>query len=186
MSNTKQYIQKVEPIRDLTKIEEMKSILRARSKRDWFMFYLGINTGMRISDILNLRYKDLQGTHIIIKEEKTDKIKRFVINKDLRTVIDGYSDGKNLNEFCFKQLYGSSKITRQYAHRVLNQAGLDCGMDYIGTHTMRKTFGYYYYKKTKDVATLQEIFNHSAPSITLRYIGIRQEQIDDSLAEFSL
>ena len=118
MSNTKQYIQKVEPIRDLTKIEEMKSILRARSKRDWFMFYLGINTGMRISDILNLRYKDLQGTHIIIKEEKTDKIKRFVINKDLRTVIDGYSDGKNLNEFCFKQLYGSSKITRQYAHRV--------------------------------------------------------------------
>lgn len=47
----------------------------------------------------------------------------------------------------------------------------------IGTHTMRKTFGYHYYKRIKDIATLQQIFNHSVPSITKRYIGITQDEL---------
>ena len=56
----------------------------------------------------------------------------------------------------------------------------------IGTHTMRKTFGYHHYKKFKDIAMLQKIFNHSSPAITLRYIGIEQDQIDESYANFIL
>lgn len=59
-------------------------------------------------------------------------------------------------------------------------------LEAVGTHTMRKTFGYHYYKRTKDVATLMEIFNHSAPSITKRYIGITQDEIDKSLEDFML
>ena len=51
---------------------------------------------------------------------------------------------------------------------------------------MRKTFGYHHYKRYKDVAILQEIFNHSAPSITKRYIGIRQDEINDTLNDFRL
>lgn len=51
---------------------------------------------------------------------------------------------------------------------------------------MRKTFGYHYYQRTKDVATLQEICNHSSPKITKRYIGIRQDEIDESLNDFRL
>lgn len=51
---------------------------------------------------------------------------------------------------------------------------------------MRKTFGYFHYKQYKDVAILQEIFNHSAPSVTLRYIGINQDEIDDSYRKVSL
>jgi integrase len=56
----------------------------------------------------------------------------------------------------------------------------------IGTHTMRKTFGYHYYKATIDIAMLQDIFNHSAPSITKRYIGITQDEIDKSLEGYRL
>lgn len=51
---------------------------------------------------------------------------------------------------------------------------------------MRKTFGYHYYKRFKDVATLQEILNHAAPSITKRYIGITQDEINESLEGFRL
>lgn len=50
---------------------------------------------------------------------------------------------------------------------------------------MRKTFGYHHYKQFRDVALLQTIFNHSAPSITLRYIGITQEEINKSYDDFS-
>ncbi|BDP82253.1 hypothetical protein EfmAA290_29290 (plasmid) [Enterococcus faecium] len=48
------------------------------------------------------------------------------------------------------------------------------GRDDIGTHTLRKTFGYHYYKKTRDIATLMFIFNHSSQAITKRYIGITE------------
>ena len=51
---------------------------------------------------------------------------------------------------------------------------------------MRKAFGYWHYQQFHDVALLQTIFNHSSPSITLRYIGINQEKIDDSYRNFSL
>lgn len=51
---------------------------------------------------------------------------------------------------------------------------------------MRKTFGYWYFKQTKDIATLQMILNHSHPEITLRYIGITDEEIENSLNNFVL
>ncbi|MGW8655087.1 tyrosine-type recombinase/integrase, partial [Nocardia salmonicida] len=69
---------------------------------------------------------------------------------------------------------------------ILNEAAAHVGLEEIGTHSLRKTFGYHYYQKTKDVAMLQEIFGHSAPSITLRYIGINEQMIDESLEDFSL
>ena len=58
--------------------------------------------------------------------------------------------------------------------------------DAIGTHTLRKTFGYHHYQQFKDVAVLQEIFNHSAPSITLKYIGINDDVKDNTLDDFDL
>ncbi|MGL5480083.1 MAG: site-specific integrase, partial [Clostridium sp.] len=53
-------------------------------------------------------------------------------------------------------------------------------------HTMRKTFGYFHYNQFKDIAILQDIFNHSAPSITLRYIGITDDMKDKTIENFYL
>ena len=68
----------------------------------------------------------------------------------------------------------------------MNNAGQNVGLDEIGTHTLRKTFGYHFYNQTRDIALLQELFNHSSPSITLRYIGINQDKIDQAYDNFSL
>jgi len=59
-------------------------------------------------------------------------------------------------------------------------------LESIGNHSTRKTFGYHHYKQHKDVALLQQLFNHSAPSVTLDYIGINQDIQDDSMKNFSL
>ena len=56
----------------------------------------------------------------------------------------------------------------------------------IGTHIMRKSFGYHHYQQYKDVALLQTIYNHSSPSITLKYIGINQDNIDLGYRNFSI
>ena len=177
----------VQPIRDKEKIEEIKRILRHESYRNYFLFVMGINTGLRISDLLPLQVKDVRNkTHIVIREKKTGNIKRFLINNALRQEIDEYTQGMNDDDYLFKSERGNKPIQRVQAYKIINRAAKKAGLEEIGTHTMRKTFGYHFYQRTKDVAMLQEIFNHSAPSITLRYIGITQDEIDNSLKEFNL
>jgi integrase len=60
------------------------------------------------------------------------------------------------------------------------------GLEEIGTHTLRKTFGYHFYLETHDIGLLQELFNHSSPKITLRYIGITQDTVDNAYENFCL
>jgi len=171
----------VQPIRDSRKIEKMKKVL---SPRNSFMFTLGINVGCRISDLLKLKVKDVRGKNrLIIVESKTEKTKRFYLNTQLRQLISEYTKGMDSEDWLFPSRKGDKPISRVQAYRILNDAAKKIGLDEIGTHTLRKTFGYWFYKRTKDVALLQEIFNHSAPSITLRYIGINQETIDSALED---
>jgi len=177
----------VQPIRDLKKIEEIKSILKHESYRNYFLFVMGINTGLRISDLLTLKVKDVKNkTHIVITEKKTNNSKRFLINDALRQEIESYTQGMKEDEYLFQSERGNKPIQRVQAYKIINGIADKVGLDEIGTHTLRKTFGYHFYQRTKDVAMLQEIFNHSAPSITLRYIGITQDEIDNSLKEFNL
>lgn len=177
----------VQPIRDKKQIDEMKKVLRKQSLRDWFLFVLGINTGLRVSDELTLKVKNVRNqTHITIKESKTDKDKRFRINGALRECIDEYIEGMDDEAWLFPSRKGDKPISRVQAYRILNTAAEKVGVEEIGTHTMRKTFGYHHYKQNKDVAMLQKLFNHSAPSVTLRYIGIEQDEMDASIEDFSL
>jgi integrase len=178
----------VQPLRTAQEIEDMRwALSRYTSARDLFMFNLGINTGLRVSDIVPLKVKDVKGkTHLVITEQKTGKTKRFMIPKVTRETIEDYIRGMNEENYLFPSRKGSSYISTTQAYRALQKAADALGRDDIGTHTMRKTFGYHHYKKNKDVATLQMLFNHSAPSITLKYIGITDDEIDKSLEDFSL
>ena len=183
----------VQPIREQSKIEEMKRELKKNGTRDYLLFYTGINTGLRISDIIKLKVKDVLNpdrtmkTHIDIIEEKTKKKKRFKINNGLVEELRQFTKDMDFEEYIFKSRKGENKpITRIQAYRSLTNAGAKIGLEEIGTHTLRKTFGYHFYQQTKDVALLQELFNHSAPSITLRYIGINQDKIDQAYDNFSL
>ena len=177
----------VQPIRDKEKLEEIKDLLKRKSLRDWFLFVLGLNSGLRISDLLPLKVKDVRDrSHIIIVEEKTEKSKRFKINSTLRNAVDEYTKGMDDEAYLFPSRKGYKHITRIQAYRILNDAARKVGLEEIGTHTLRKTFGYHFYKKTKDVAMLQKLFNHSAPSVTLRYIGIEQDEMDDAIDDFGL
>lgn len=178
----------VQPIRDLNQIEELKVELLKKCYRDYILFLTGINTGLRISDILRLTVIDVRDkTHISKREEKTGKIKRFKINLTLRAELDKYTKTMNDSDYLFVSRKGSNlPITRIQAYRILNEAAASVGLTEIGTHTCRKTFGYHFYQKTKDVAMLQTLFNHSAPSITMIYIGINQDMMDDAIDDFSL
>jgi len=181
-------MKKVEPIREKSKIEEMKLVLKKQNYRDYIMFIVGINTGLRISDILKLKVKDVKNkTHIDIKEGKTDKDKNILINNTLQSALDNYITDMEDQEYLFQSRKGENNpISRTQAYRVLRKAADKVGIEKVGTHTLRKTFGYHHYQENKDVALLQELFNHSSPSITLDYIGINQDVMDKSMKNFSL
>ena len=102
-------------------------------------------------------------------------------------VINKYILNKRDEQWLFKSQKGESAISRIQAYRIIKNASVKVGLhERIGTHSLRKTFGYHFYKKTKDIALLQTILNHSHPNITMRYIGITQELIDSQLYLFSL
>lgn len=178
----------VQPIRDPEKIQEVARILKKRSQRDFFMFVMGTQTGLRISDLLALRVGDVRNkTHVMLKEKKTGKDKRFFLNTAVRSLIDDYCEDMNDLDYLFTSRKGDNQpIKRQRAYAILNEAARKAGLEEIGTHTLRKTFGYHFYQRKKDVAMLQQIFNHSAPSITLKYIGITQDLQDKALEDFDI
>jgi len=178
----------VQPIRSTEEIQAMKSELLKKGYRDYLLFMVGVNTGLRISDILKLKVSDVRGkTHITIKEQKTGKTKKALITQQLRQDLDNFTALMGSEEYLFQSRNGNNQpITRVQAYRILTQAAANVGLEEIGTHTLRKTFGYHHYQQNKDVALLQELFNHSAPSVTLRYIGINQDNMDESMKNFSL
>ncbi|MGR5962285.1 tyrosine-type recombinase/integrase [Bacillus paranthracis] len=92
------------------------------------------------------------------------------------SIILEYIQDKQDDEWLFPSRNGNEHISRVQAYRALNKARQKIGMDRIGTHTLRKTFGYHYYRKTKDISTLMEFFNHSCKNVTRKYIGIFEEE----------
>jgi len=161
-------------------VMDVADFLKARNERDYLMFMFGIYTGLRISDILKFRVRDVKGKDAVyIREEKTGKEKKFPINRELKPIIEEYIAGKRDYEFLFKSpKYPNKAISRQQAYNILSAAAKVFGLDGIGTHTLRKTFGYHMYQQTHDAVTLKEIFNHTDISVTLRYIGINQDNKD--------
>lgn len=175
-----------EPIRSKKVIRNILMYLKNNNDRDYMLFLLGIHTGLRISDLLRLRVRDVKDkSHITLTEKKTRKKRMILINKELKIELKEYCKGKQHYEYLFTSREGGNNpITRVRAYQILIQVGDVFGI-HISCHTLRKTFGYTHYKQNKDVVYLMEIFNHSTARITLRYIGVMQDEIDKSTSDMS-
>ncbi|MFS1513650.1 site-specific integrase [Chengkuizengella sp. SCS-71B] len=177
----------VQPIRDLDCIFEIKRHLKNQSERNYMLFVTGINSGLRISDILPLRVSDAKRKYFNIIEVKTGKKKRIDMTPQLQREFKQYIEGKEDHEYLFQSREGINKpIGRSMAYKILRSAAEYVSLDDIGTHTLRKTFGYHLYKQTGDVALLQKILNHSDPAFTLRYIGIDQDAMNKAIKDFKI
>lgn len=177
----------VEPIRKKEDVKAVENYLMKRGVVYGVIFAMGVNTGLRVSDILALNVRDVKNKNkVIIREKKTKKYKQFLLNRKLQALLNFYLESKTIDEPLFTgDRY--RRLCRSQVYKVINEACRAIGLnDAVGTHTMRKTFGYHHYKQFNDVALLQKILNHSSPAITLRYIGIDQEEIDFSYNNFEL
>jgi integrase len=177
----------VQPIRDKEKINQIKEELKVTNVRNYMLFVLGINTGLRISDILKLKVGDLKDSHLSMREQKTGKQKQIYITPELKRELKWYLDGRDDNEYLIKSRQGNNRpIGRHMAYRILREIAKKYKLKDIGTHTLRKTFGYHMYLKNRNIALLMTIFNHSSERITLRYIGLDQDAMDRAFMNFKI
>lgn len=176
----------VEPIRDTEKVKDIGEYLKEQNEKFFVMYSIGIYSGLRISDILSLKVRDVKGkSDIKVREKKTGKEKFFPINAQLAPIIAAYcKDMKNWEYLIPSTKKAAKPVSREYAYRVMHEAGLKFGLDHLGTHTLRKTFGYHFYLQTKDIVLLMRILNHNDQSKTLRYIGIEQTTINEAMRKF--
>ena len=185
----------VQPIRDTKQISSIKRLLKAENLRDYALFTLGINSGLRVSDLLSLNVGDViddKGNikdRVTLREKKTGKTKNFPIGDSSKKALREYlaEDDMPLSEPLFPSRKGNKPITRVQAYRILNDVARAVGIkEKIGTHTLRKTFGYHAYKMGMDLSVIQKLLNHSSPSVTLAYIGITQDDLDDVYLNLNL
>ena len=176
----------VEPIKEKEDIEQIRCVL-FNNKRNLLLFNFGINSGLRISDILLLDVIDVKNKEFIeIREKKTNKYKKFPINNKLNQMINEYVKDREDNEPLFLT-QKNKRLDRIQAYKIINKAAKSAGIkSHIGTHSLRKTFGYHHYKQFNNLTLLQKILNHSTSAVTLRYIGLEQEVINDSYKNFFL
>jgi site-specific recombinase XerC len=181
-------IHRKEPIRDHRAIEEIKKLLNGK-KRDLALFVLAINSNLRACDLLSLiidQVKNLQvGDDLVLREKKTKKIRRIVINRAVWHALNGWLEIHPQLENGQAPLYLSRKGG---ALRVATLSGMVkswCNAVGLtgsyGCHTLRKTFGYQHRVMFKtDLPTLQTIYGHSHQRQTLDYLCVQPDEVRDA------
>ncbi|MET3729197.1 site-specific recombinase XerD [Fictibacillus halophilus] len=172
----------VEALRDIKEINAIKRYLKKNSVRDYVLFVLGINTGLKITELLCMQVKDLLSEDLVVHDfysvPNKDGNKEVFLNETVKKIITQYVECAELKreDFLFLSKKTKLPITRQQAYRVIHQAAEHAGIKgKIGTNSLRKTFGYHAYKRGVAISLLQRHFNHSSPSETLKYLGISRE-----------
>jgi integrase len=176
----------VHPIKNMKILNLIKNKLNDRDK---FMITIGFNTGLRISDILKLKVKDIKNNSLNIIINKTKKsIEIDLLN--IRFDIDNYIKDMNNEDYLFKSRKGINQpISRFQAWNILHQIGKHYNLN-LGTHSMRKTFGYYYLKNNKlnphALAELQLLLGHANGKETLSYCGLDDIEIVNNISNLKL
>ena len=175
----------VEAIKDLKQINRMKRYLKKQSERDYLLFLLGINTGLTITELLNIRISDLlleadiRDFYTIKKDDFLDERKVY-LNQKVKKEILHYIQVSQLSQdsYLFQSKKSNNHISRQQAYRIIHQAAEALGIgSNIGTNSMRKTFGYHAYKRGVAISLLQGHFNHSTKQETYKFLGINKEEV---------
>ena len=180
-----------QPIRDRQKLQNFSTYYKDEKPnlRNYALVVLGLNTALRISDLLHLRWNDLYDfeklcfrDHLLIKEQKTGKRNRIAINEKAREAMEMYFNERNPaeDEFIFSKRTNPYKpLSRSQAYRIVkDDANHTTSEEAVSCHSLRKTFGYFAWQEGVQPALLMDVFNHSSYAITKRYLGIEQDEKD--------
>jgi len=177
-----------EPIRKQKDIKAISRLLKSRP-RDFLLYILGINNGLRANDLVSIKYSQVEGLKpgaaIKIVESKTGKPNVLVINKSVHKALQIYVDEINPDpdDYLFHSRKGKGHISSQSVGRMIRSwtSAINLKGQY-GAHTLRKTFGYH--QRVNHGAGFEILckrYNHSSPAVTMRYLGIEDKEVCELL-----
>jgi integrase len=201
-----------EPIKKMSDINAVCDYLIENQKwRDYMLFVVGINFGLRVSDLRTLRFCDLIDENLQFRdvvpvfEQKTRNTRKrkknryLTVNKAVMDAVLMYLDHTpdvTLSDFMFRSQsnHGKNKnapMDRVSVDRVLKSMAKACGLTMkVSTHTLRKTFCYHQMLMAgndhRKLLLLQKMLGHSSESQTLDYIGITQEEMVEAYKDLNL
>ena len=181
-------VQKVLPIKDTEILHEVEDCLRDNFKfglRNYTIFKLGLVTMLRVSDLLTLRRNEIFNSDQSIKlnaftvDKKTKKHNILYLKpafNDLSLYIKWLDQNYPNSEWLFpSSQHPENHISIKQYYKIIRQVGDLLGIDYLGTHTMRKTGAYRVYIQSHyDIGLVMSLLNHSSQAMTLRYLGLDQ------------
>ena len=183
-----------QPIIDKEALNAFKNYYQTAqpNMRNYTIIIVGLNTALRINDILHLTYDMVYHNkkvrkYIVVKEQKTGKENRILLNDEVRITLSKYHRVlihtemyQNGNPYLFPSpRQKESPLSRFQAYRMICAAAEAVGItEHISCHSLRKTFGYRAWKQGKDPVVIMLIFNHSSFSVTKRYLCIEQDDKD--------
>ncbi len=188
-----------QPIRSMDEIEELKNYfyLEKTNLRNYALICLGMNSALRIGDLLSLKWEDVYHfpgrcflKHISITEQKTGKRTQIALNQSAVGALQVYQESLGQfgpADYLFPGKYGFTHLSRSQAFRIIKSAGQDLHFETdISCHSLRKTFGYHAWKSGAQPVVLMNVFNHSSFQITKRYLGIEQDEKDKVFLDTNL
>lgn len=186
-----QRMSQTEPIRSLHDIQKIKEYLLSQERwRDYVLITLGLNTALRISDLLALQWKDVYNFHsnsfyhhIYIIEKKTKKKNMVSINNNILNALNllknHLNDVSDTDYIIKSRISPNRPIHRSRAYAIIRDLAEEIGIEgHISCHSLRKTFGYQAWKNGYSPAIIMEIYNHSSLQVTRRYLSINQDDKD--------
>ncbi len=168
---------------EFSKVASTAQRLLKDSKTQLLGLYIimGANTGLRISDILNLTWEQVQEDLVTITEKKTGKKKTFKINSAVREALNSFNTNSTGHIFISQK---KTVYSRQAINRLLKAVfAKEAKKSNISSHSLRKSFGRRVFENNneseKSLTYLSELFNHASAATTRRYLGLRQEELND-------
>jgi len=178
-----------QPIRNKHQVRELAHYYLKRGQiRNYVLIVMSVNSALRIGDTLRMTWDDVYDfdrccvrTSVTIKEKKTGKVKTIALNDKIRAALTLLSTTAQPGVFIFLSRKGENMaISRIQAYRIIREASDALGYaQRVSCHSLRKTFGYHAWKSGVSPAVIMEIYNHSSLSVTRRYLGVTQDDLND-------
>ncbi len=189
-----------EPIKNKQDLLKFKSYYERvhPDSRNALLLTIGLNTALRIGDILALRWKDVYNfekkrvrSHIRVREQKTGKLNIVAINPTVSKKLLLFreeNDGVTEDDYLFQsKKWKGEPLSRYQAFRITREAAAYAGLEeHVSCHSLRKTFGYHAWKQGVPPVMLMKIFNHSSYQVTVRYLCIEQDEKDEIFRNIAL
>lgn len=152
---------------------------------------IGCNLALRITDLLSLKFADLDLNNrtLSLVEQKTNKVKHIRLNNAAIEVIARRQAQNPSHVYLFQVDCNRAKnkpISRVSVGRVFKECAGTWGIKNINTHSMRKSRGTAMYDDGVSIEKIAGVLNHSSPAVTMRYIGITKEQILQTYDDYEL